>query len=262
MNSLATKGLIGFLLVIVLWNVTKLPFLMSFNNDGDVEYNSHGIELSINLGHWVKGYRSKKMRTPACNFMLVHAALGITCVCMMILSLIKKSWRKKYCVPFFIFAIVEGLHAFPASILNDSPFLVKLFICACILLVGSGVWGLQTIFNYDTNPQKAEKNLFIQYSIVTVVNSAAAFLETPNIIAALKAHEEDGVWTTYGETPHSKFGHTVYDKLPEKVGMTIFLGFCFVFWFIWPLYLTQIKGDDDDKKEEKGVGENEPLIVA
>jgi abortive infection bacteriophage resistance protein len=54
MSDFTTKGLIAFLAIVALWNVTKLPYYLSFNNDGNTAYNDHGIELSINLGHWVK----------------------------------------------------------------------------------------------------------------------------------------------------------------------------------------------------------------
>ena len=46
--------LIASLLLVAVWNVSKFPFLMAFNKDGNDVYNDRGIELSINLGHWVK----------------------------------------------------------------------------------------------------------------------------------------------------------------------------------------------------------------
>jgi hypothetical protein len=182
-QNLVTKGVIAFMSIVMLWNVTKLPFYMSFNKEGDIAYNKHGIELSINLGHWIKGYRSsRKMRTPACNFILVHSALGLTILFMMILTLVHKEWRNKYCKLFFCFAILEGFHALPASLINDAGF-APLFLFASAALVGSGVWGLKTNLEYAQDPQKAEKHLLIQYSTIAVINSFAAFLETPNIIA-------------------------------------------------------------------------------
>jgi hypothetical protein len=259
-QNVFTKGAIAFLSIVMLWNVTKLPFYMSFNNDGNIAYNDHGIELSINLGHWVKGYRSLKMRTPACNFILVHAALGLTILFMMILTLIHKEWRNKYCRPFFCFAILEGFHALPASLINDAG-LAPLFLFACVALVGSGVWGLKTNLEYAQDPTKAEKHLLIQYTIITVINSFAAFLETPNIIKAFKTHSQTGVWKDYGDVPHKLVGHTLYDTLPEKVGMTFFLGFCFVVWFVWPLYLLDTgKGKSDEDNDSNGEeGETTPL---
>jgi hypothetical protein len=53
MSDLTTKVVIAFLLIVALHNLTKLPFYIALNNDGNTAYNDHGIELSINLGHWV-----------------------------------------------------------------------------------------------------------------------------------------------------------------------------------------------------------------
>jgi len=260
-QNILKKGAIAFMSIVMLWNLTKLPYYMSFNNDGDIAYNEHGIELSINLGHWIKGYRSLKMRCPPCNFVLVHAALGLTILFMMILTLIHKEWRNKYCKPFFCFAILEGFHALPAALCNDAG-LAPLFLFACVALVGSGVWGLKTNLEYAENPTKAEKHQLIQYTTIAVINSFAAFLETPNIIKAFKAHNQKGVWTDYGDEPHKLVGHTLYDTLPEKVGMTVFLGFCFAVWFVWPLYLIDIgegKPDDDDDGNGAEDAETTPL---
>jgi hypothetical protein len=243
MSTLTTKLIIGFLLLVAAWNALKMPFLMAFGNDDNDTYNDRGIELSINLGHWVKGYRSKKMRTPPCNFLLVHMSLGITIVVMMCLSLTNKRWRKKYCVPFFIFSILEGIHAIPASLINEASIgplpLVYLFIFACSMLIGMGVWGLHTKFFH---PEQAERNFAIQYTWITIINASAAFLETPEIVAALKSKDPDtGLFKNYGDAPHEKFGNTFYDKFPEKIGRNIFLAFCGLVWVVWPIYLLNIK---------------------
>ena len=255
-----TKLSITLLALMCIWNLTKLPYYISFNNDGNTVYNSHGIELSINLGHWVKGYRSKQMRTPPCNYILVHAALGLTLVTMMILTLIKKSWRRKYCKPFFWFAIIEGIHAIPASLINDAGF-TPLFLVACALLIGCGVTGLYTIAKYNNSPQDAEKALFIQYVIVTVVNFFAALLEMPNILAAFKYKKIHGVFKNYGDEPKEIFGHTFYDKFPEKIGLTIFVGFFLIVWFIWPLYLIQIEPANEEADDNATEGERKSLIT-
>mmetsp|Transcript_5199 Transcript_5199/g.8876 ORF Transcript_5199/g.8876 Transcript_5199/m.8876 type:complete len:270 (+) Transcript_5199:126-935(+) len=250
-SSAWVKAAIAFMAIVALWNITKLPFLMSFSNDGNVAYNSRGVELSVNLGHWVKGYRSNKMRTPPCNFMLVHSALGLTILFMMILSLINQTWRKRYCKPFFWFAIIEGIHAIPASLANDAGF-KPLFLLACALLVGTGVWGLETNKRYFDNEARAEKHLFIQYTVVTIVNSFAAFLEVPNMISAFKSKTADGTFHSHGDEPHKVFGHTLYDALPEKVGMTIFLGFTIAVWFIWPLLLLDLKKPRQNEENSNG----------
>lgn len=255
-ESIVKKVTIAFIAIIGIWNITKLPYYMSFGNDGNTSYNSHGIELSINLGHWVKGYRSKKMRTPPCNFLLVHASLGLTIVSMMILTLINQAWRKRYCKPFFIFAIIEGFHALPASWINDAG-LTPLFLLACGLLIGMGYWGLKTNESYSKDPEKAEKEFLIQYSVITLVNCFAAFLETPNIIAAFKSKEATGTFHDYGDEPHKLFGHTIYDALPEKVGYTIFVLFTVSAWFIWPLLLLDI---EVPLENERGIPKNEENI--
>lgn len=248
-NDVGVKALITFLAIpVCLWNLTKMPFYMAFNQDGNDFYNSRGIELSINLGHWIEGYRSKQMRTPPFNFLLVHMSLGITVVVMMILSLINKPWRKKYCVPFFWFSIIEGIHAIPASLVNDAGFMI-LFMVACTGLIGSGIWGFFTKANYDKDPVKAEKELTIQYSIVTVINAFAAILEMPNIISALSSKKETGKFLSYGEEPKEIFGNTLYDKFSENIGRAVFFSFVAIVWFIWPLSLVQLNQSTKAKKK-------------
>ena len=259
--DLKTTAAISFMMVVLLWNITKLPFYMAFNNDGNDEYNKRGIELSINLGHWVPGYRTVKMRTPACNFILVHATIGITLLFMMILTLIRKKWRKKYCVPFFCFSIVHGIHSFPAAIINDSLFLRILFIVACVGLIGSGLWGLKTNRDYEQDRVKGDLHLLICYIIIAVINSVAAVLEGNNIFVAYRG-KDNGVFelTEYGDEPHKRFGNTLYDALPEKVGMAVFLGFVFAVWFVWPMYLLQVgKDDSEEVVAKKNTNETTPL---
>ena len=238
-SPLEKKALIAFLAVCGLWNVAKLPYFMSFNNDGNVSYAKHGIELSINLGYWIKGYRSLKMRAPACNFFLVHASTGVMLLAMVILTIIKAERRKKYCMPFFVFSIIMGLHTMPAALINDGGF-ATLFTFACSLLIGSGIWGIHTKLNYDKDPKTAEKNLLIQYVIVAITNVAASFIEAPHIINAFSGRDENGNFQVVSEEPHKFVGNTVYDKFPEKIGMTYFLLLTIIGWGLWPLYLVAI----------------------
>jgi len=254
-----TKPFITFIAIVFIWNVTKLPFYMAFNNDGNEYYNSHGVELSINLGHFVKGYRSLKMRTPPCNFLLVHAGLGLTQLGFMMLSLINTSWRKKYCIPFFIMAILHGFHIMPAAWINDGGF-TPLFMTACILLIAMGVWGLYTKSTYEKDPELGEKNFMIQYSAIAFINYAAAFLEVPNIMKAFKSKSEDGEFKSYGDEPHKLWGHTPYSVLPEKVGMTVFLALILIVWFAWPLYLLQF-AKPDKKDDRETVNETTSLVA-
>lgn len=140
---------------------------------------------------------------------------------------------------FYIFAICEGIHAIPASIFYNNAGLAPLFILGCALLIGSGVWGIWTKWVYDKDPAIAEKNMLIQYAIITTVNSFAAFLETPQIIKALKSKDEKtGLFENYGDEPHASFGHTLYDQFPEKIGMTVFIVFTSIIWVVWPILLV------------------------
>ncbi len=50
---IVNKVIMGFVALVAIWNLTKLPYYLGFNNDGNETYNdSTGVELSINLGHW------------------------------------------------------------------------------------------------------------------------------------------------------------------------------------------------------------------
>ena len=53
--------------------------------------------------------------------------------------------------------------------------------------------------------------------------------------------DENGNFQVISEGPHKFYGNTIYDKLPEKVGMTCFLLLTIIGWILWPLYLTQIE---------------------
>ena len=247
MQPVATKALIVLISVIALWNLFKLPYYISFGNDGNNGYSDHGVELSINLGHWVKGYRSLPMRCPPCNFFLVHAIIGITLLFMMVLTLINKKWRKKHCKPFFAFSIAMGLHTFPAALANDAGF-TPLFVVACSLLIGSGFLGLKADQEYDQDPVEGDKNLFIHYVIITIVNCGAAALELPNILKAFKVNSAEGAFKVYGDVPHKLWGTTLYSKFPEKLGMTVFVVFVTCVWFLWPLYLCEINKSEKKKK--------------
>ncbi len=182
-----------------------------------------------------------KEHTPPYQYLLIHTAVGLTILAMMILSLINRKWRKKYCVYFFIFAIVEGLHALPASLVQDSQGLIIFFTILCMALIGVGGWGLYTNKTYDQDPTKAAKNLDIQYSIITFINALATIVELLIIFQSFKAKNANGgVFVDYGDEPHPIFGHTLYDLIPLGVGKAIFYGFVISVWFIWPLYLLNI----------------------
>ena len=53
MSTIIGKVIMGFVSLVALWNLSKVPFYLAFNNDGNDSYgDSTGVELSINLGHW------------------------------------------------------------------------------------------------------------------------------------------------------------------------------------------------------------------
>jgi len=53
MSTIIGKVIMGFVSLVALWNLSKVPFYLAFNNDGNDCYSdSTGVELSINLGHW------------------------------------------------------------------------------------------------------------------------------------------------------------------------------------------------------------------
>lgn len=231
---------------------------MALGRDGNTEYADHGLELSIHLGYIIEGYRSVRQRTPAFNYLLCHAAMGITIVVMQILCMINQKWRKKHCIPFFVFSILEGIHAIPASIINDSPFLVALFSTACALLISLGVWGIYTKLTCDeAHPEKAERHFTIQYTVITTINAFAAVLETPNIFNAFKDKDSiTGEFLVRGEVhPHPMVGNTFYDKFDEKFGQVFFFSFISIVWFIWPICILQIKGEGAPAASKK-VHEN------
>jgi len=133
---------------------------------------------------------------------------------------------------------------------------------ACILLIGSGIYGLYTIHKYPEASEETDKTLFILYVIVTIVNFGAGVLEGPNIMKAFTYKDEHGVYLNYGEEPYPIVGHTVYDKLPEKVGLVVFLAITICTWFIWPLYLVNLVDEKKDKENDAhAVGEKTRLII-
>ena len=53
--SLGSKLFMGFVATVALWNLSKLPFYMAFNNDQNGTYDkTTGIEMTINLGHMIE----------------------------------------------------------------------------------------------------------------------------------------------------------------------------------------------------------------
>ncbi|GFH49876.1 hypothetical protein CTEN210_06352 [Chaetoceros tenuissimus] len=178
------KILIFFILFLCLWNLSKVPYYIQFDKNGDSDYEKGGLTGSINLVYWVNGFQSSKLHSPACNFLLVHIAFGVTVLVMMAMSLVKTAWRRKY------------------------------------------------------DPLKAEKELAWEYGLITLGAYGAGFAEYSGIIAKFLYKAEHGVFKAYTELD-PLFGHSIYDKLPECVGMTFFFAWVGIVWFWWPINLLE-----------------------
>ena len=188
-----------------------------------------------------QGYHGTKSRAPACNFLLVHNALGITVLIMVALSIIKREWRKKYAVPFFCFTIFLGLHTLPATLLQDDKFMLIVFTATCLYVIAAAICGLFTLRNYDQDPAKGDRELAWEYGIITFGAFGAGFAEILTIYANFAFHSAHGYYKVFNNNePHKMFGKTVYDALPERVGMTLFLMWVVVVWLAWPMILLKI----------------------
>ncbi len=256
------KILIFFLVFLTVWNFTKVPYYIQFNKDGDTDYEKGGLTGSINLYYWLHGFKSSKLRSPACNFLLVHVAFGSTVLIMMALSLIKTKWRKKYGNYFFFFAVCLSVHTVPAAMMMPQIPLRILFTFTCVWVFVSAIFGFKTLREYDQDPVKAEKHLTIEYALITLGAYGAGFAEFTGIGAKIKYRLQTGEWKQYGDTPSPLFGHTFYDKLPEKVGMTFFFVFISIVWFWWPIKIAKIDTDvpATSGKNSGVVNENTRLV--
>ena len=262
-NVFWSKVLIFFLVFLVAWNATKVPYYIGFDADGDTPYEKGGLTGSINLAFWVKGFKSSKLHSPACNFLLVHIAFGSTVLIMMALTMIKTKWRKKYGNYFFTFSILLAVHTIPAAWEMNTKFTKYLFTFTCIWVIAASLFGYVTLKNYDKNPVKAERELAWEYGLVTLGAYGAGFAESIGIISKFIFKAENGYFRDYGDTPDPKFGHSLYDLLPERVGMTFFFAWMAIFWFWWPIKLLKIDTTTDATKTKKDavVDETTPLNI-
>jgi hypothetical protein len=242
------KFLIFMLIFLVTWTASKLPYYFQFDPNGDTAYEKSGLSISINLSHWLPGYKSSKMHSPVNNFILVHVGFGATVLIMMTLAIIDGSYRKRFGRYFFAFGFLLGLHTIPAAVTMNAVSLKILFTFTCLLTMTASVFGYRTLRNYKGEfDAKAERHLAIEYGIVTFCAYGAGFAEFTGIFSRVKFRLANGYWRSYGDTPDPKFGHGLYCMLPESVGMTIFVGIVIVFWVWWPIKLLKIKNDPASK---------------
>ena len=125
-------------------------------------------------------------------------------------------------IVFFTFTNLLAFHTIPAAWgINKKP-LQYLFTFTCVWCIVSAYFGYRTLQNYDKDPVKAEKHLLIEYSLVITLRTyGAGFAEFTGIGVKVKYRLAEGVWKHYSDTPDPKFGHSIYDILPKKVGMTL-----------------------------------------
>jgi hypothetical protein len=198
-----------------------------------------------------QGFHSTKLRAPACNFLLVHVAVAITVLVMIALAIIKKEWRRKYAVPFFCFSTFLGLHTLPAALLMDSMFTFILFPFTCLLVIASSICGFFTLRHYDKDPVKGDRELAWEYGLITLSAVGAGGAEALGIHSKVAFYAANGYWQVFNlDAPHKMWGKTVYDALPERVGMTVFLVWVAAVWFAWPLILLKI----DSNPNRRGPG--------
>ena len=152
---------------------------------------------------------------------------------------------KKYGIYYFAFTILFGVHAIPAAwtvMYAANPEYAKLYgvmVFDCLMVITAALFGLYTLKNYDNDPIKAEKNLLIEYSIITCGALGGGCLEGLGVIFNFLYKTNNGVYKDYGNTPDPLFGHTVYDLISETFGLVFFCAFAAIVWFCWPIKILQ-----------------------
>lgn len=261
-QHLGSKILIFAALLLSLWNSFKLPYYIQFDANGDSPYEKGGLAISINLYFWTNGwYEGDRLRDPACNFVLVHAAFSITLLMMVALTLMKTAWQKKYGKYFFAFSLVLAVHALPSSLTQVEAFKKFFAVIACLVYIVTAIWGFRTLQDYDADPAKAEKHLKVQYNVIAFFLYGFGLLEFPLAAKKIVYYFKHGVMENSGETPDPLFGHTIYDKLPEKVGMTFFFVFITIVWLWWPAKIVEIDTNVGMNKSKSDATDGETTIL-
>ena len=66
-------------------------------------------------------------------------------------------------------------------------------------------------------------------------------------------YASDDAFKDYGNAPDPLFGNSVYDIIPEKIGLAFFFVFTAIVWFWWPIKLLQIHADKSSIGNEEEV---------
>ena len=107
----------------------------------------------------------------------------------------------------------------------NTTFTKYLFTFTCLWVITASLFGYRTLKNYDKDPVAAEKALAWEYGLVTLGAYGAGCSESIGILSKFMFKAKNGYFRDYGSTPDPKFGNSVYDLLPERVGLT--------FFFVW-----------------------------
>ena len=245
-NHGVRKFFIFMMIFLVLWNATKIPFYIAFD-----EKTSPPLASSINLIHWLEEFKSTMLRAPPCNFLLLHIAFGSTVLIMMALSLVKPAWRKKYGKYFFFFTLCLGMHTLPAAVNTPTLSLRYLFTFTCFFVSFPAIYGFKTLNDYDKDPVRAEKHLFIEYCLITFGTYGAGYAEFTGIAMKFIFKWRNGYFEDFGDQPDPLYGKLIYSQIPEKCGLTLFFVFTAIVWIYWPLKILQIDLNRPNEKKHK-----------
>lgn len=141
---------------------------------------------------------------------------------------------------FFTFSILLGVHTIPSALGMHALPLRILFVFTCLYVITAAIFGYFTLAKYDENPVKAEKHLRIEYGLITFGAWGAGFAEFTGITSKLIARYQNGKWNTYGTMPDPDWGKSIYFKLPESVGVWIFMLTLVFVWIAWPMMLLKL----------------------
>jgi len=224
------KILLFFLFGLCAWNLAKIPYILAFDIDAADEFSRRGLEGSITLAKWVEGYRGTKLKSPSINFLAVHNVIGITVLMMMAISLLSHGFRRKYGVLFFAFGILLGIHTIPAALLMDSAVKRFLFTGTCIEVILASIFGLVVLHNYERWEPRSARYLLIAFGLVTFGAYGAGFAESFQIVLNVLAKVRTSVWPQYGDLPDPMYGNTIYDRVPEIVGLTFVVLWIAIVW--------------------------------
>lgn len=261
------KVIIFFLLGLSAWTLTKVSYFIGFDARGTDYYDRLGIEGSINLVHWLHGdggYHGTKLKSPAANFFLVHIFFGVSVLVLIALTLIRPTWRRKYGYFTFSFALLLGGHTLPAAFRSDITWMRWVFTITCLYTMLAALLGYNTLRLYDRNPTLCEKHLALEHHVIAFGAWGAGFAELFGIMHNIKEKNASSNrhWPETGDGPHPMAGHTVYDRLPEKVGFTIFAILVTLFWVVWPLWSIKPRsGSVDCDTSQAAPREGEASVI-